>query len=1324
MFYVHASVTGVTSQATFGLYNTGVPTQVAVSSGSNQSTALNTQYATPLRALVTDVVGTPLAGVSVVFSSPVSGAGGVFGASGLLVTVTTNSSGIATAPAFTSNGTIGTFTVVATAGGYSATPAYFTLTNQAAGGATNIAAATSSTQTTTVGTAFSSGLQVKVTNASNNPVAGVSVTFAAPTSGPGGTFGSSTASQVVVTTDANGFATIPTFTANTIAGNYAVSATLAGLSPVIFSLTNAPGAVTTISATAGTSQSALPNTAFATKLTVLLRDAYGNAVPGAALTFAAPSATLGGTFVGGGSTFSTTTNASGLATAPVLTANGSAGDFSVTVSSGSAQATFPFAVLGTPAALSLQSGSGQSVTVNTAFAPVQVKVVDASGNPVPNASVIFSVPSSGPGGRFTGGLSSTVVVTNTAGLATSPTLTASSTAGGFAMTVTSGAASLSVPFVSTAATAPASLTFLSFSNPSAPAGTTYQSTLKVLVEDANGNPVPGSLVDFSVPTYGASGRFTPSSTTDVVETTDSNGVASAPPLIANRLVGEFQVTASSLSAAPGAVPPSATLYLANLPGNPANVVITAGASQSAVVQSTFATTLSVQVTDLGGNPVPGAAVTFVAPTSGASGVFPLFNGSYYDETPTNAQGMATAVFAANGVAGTYNVSVYVSGVYTTPTFAMVNTPLPGSPATITDLAGDAQTALVGSTYGTNLQVVVRDSSGNPVPGRTVTFTAPTSALGGLFTNGTNVATVTTDSSGVATAPAYTAGSAGGANVVSSTVVGLGNPAVFNLVNSSNPPNALTPVVGTSNQTAAIGTVYTTPFQVVVTDQNNAKLSGVTVTFSAPATGAAGTFLNGTTTATAVTNGNGVATAPSFTANSTAGAFTIIASAAGANGNSVQSTFSLTNTPGAPTALTLTQGSATSEVGIAYPMLSAIVTDAYNNPIPNASVSFAVPTSGATGSFPGSATVVQATTDLSGVVYAPTFVADTIAGQFAMTVRVAGLAAAQTILLTNRPGAAVQFFSQSGSSQSTEVGTPFASVLKTTAVDAYGNPVPGASVTFSTPASGASATFSGTNVATVTTDANGVATSPVPTANTTSGGYFVYAALGGNSAQNLFYLTNNPAGQISVVSAGVIFAGVNAALFQNQPTGNVQVASFSDFVNNGAPNPQNYTAPITTPSGTVFPGIVTLNSNNFLVVSGSLTLATAGRYSLTVTLNRAVGGSATASVPITVAADVDNQVSVVSKTIKLNKSTGYYNASVTIKNTGTSAFNFSRFLMLVNSIQNAVVVDANLITTGTGQVALPYYYNITVAVGGSVTWMFSLKQTGSGAINFGLLLYSY
>ena len=98
----------------------------------------------------------------------------------------------------------------------------------------------------------------------------------------------------------------------------------------------------------------------------------------------------------------------------------------------------------------------------------------------------------------------------------------------------------------------------------------------------------------------------------------------------------------------------------------------------------------------------------------------------------------------------------------------------------------------------------------------------------------------------------------------------------------------------------------------------------------------------------------------------------------------------------------------------------------------------------------------------------------------------------------------------GSGQSANVNSTFAAALRAAVIDAYGNPVSNASVTFTPPASGASGTFAAD--ATVKTDARGIATAPAFTANSIGGSYVVVASLEGSSSSATYSLTNNKLGQ--------------------------------------------------------------------------------------------------------------------------------------------------------------------------------------------------------------------
>lgn len=210
----------------------GGASSIVPTAGTPQSTTINTAFALPLVATATDSRNNPVSGVEVTFTPPAGGASGTF--AGGVNTATTNASGVATSAVITANGTAGgPYNVVASAIG--ASSANFALTNIAVPPG-KVAITSGSGQSTTISTAFAAPLVVTVTDAGNNPVRGVLVTFTPPANGASGTF---VGGVNTVITNAGGVATTAVFTANAIAGPYTVTATVAGVATsAVFSLTN------------------------------------------------------------------------------------------------------------------------------------------------------------------------------------------------------------------------------------------------------------------------------------------------------------------------------------------------------------------------------------------------------------------------------------------------------------------------------------------------------------------------------------------------------------------------------------------------------------------------------------------------------------------------------------------------------------------------------------------------------------------------------------------------------------------------------------------------------------------------------------------------------------------------------------------------------------------------------------------------------------------------------------------------------------------------------------------------------------------------------
>ena len=324
--------------------------------------------------------------------------------------------------------------------------------------------------------------------------------------------------------------------------------------------------------------------------------------------------------------------------------------------------------------------------------------------------------------------------------------------------------------------------------------------------------------------------------------------------------------------------------------------------------------------------------------------------------------------------------------------------------------------------------------------------------------------------------------------------------------SFNPPAETIAATSGTPQSAQVNTPFAAPLVATVM-MGGSPVSGAFVVFTAPATGASGTFSNGTNTETDTTNSSGVVTSSTFTANGTVGANTVIASVAGVTATT---NFSLTNTSGPAASIAATSGSLQNAI-ISTPFgapLVATVVDANQYPVSGASVTFTAPSSGASGIFANGTTTETDTTNANGMAKSSTFTADATAGGYTVTATVAGVATPANFSLANITGALVSITVTSGTPQSATVNAPFAALLVATVLDGSQNPISGALVTFEVPATGASGTFAG-GKNTATTNASGVATSVAFTANGSVGTYTVTATVAAGAEPANFALTNTP-----------------------------------------------------------------------------------------------------------------------------------------------------------------------------------------------------------------------
>ncbi|RRD65772.1 DUF11 domain-containing protein [Comamonadaceae bacterium OH2310_COT-174] len=307
----------------------------------------------------------------------------------------------------------------------------------------------------------------------------------------------------------------------------------------------------------------------------------------------------------------------------------------------------------------------------------------------------------------------------------------------------------------------------------------------------------------------------------------------------------------------------------------------AGWGQSALVGEAFAQVLVARVTNAEQRPVAGVQVRFVLPDGGASA---RFVGAGLQATAyTDAQGLAHApVMQANATAGSFEALAQLpdmAGVEPAR-FSLSNRAADAQPLALDVLAGHGQSARIHQTFAQTLQVRVRNGHGQPVAAQEVLFTLPERGASARFAGGLLQARALTDAQGLAHSPALTANGQQGSYHATASTAGALHAVQFVLENlaPAAPVHTLA-AHGGDGQTATVHTPYAQPLQVRIANAQGQPVAGHRVRFSAPASGPSVFFAGDMTQAEALTDAQGVATAPAMHANAQAGAFAVLASAA-------------------------------------------------------------------------------------------------------------------------------------------------------------------------------------------------------------------------------------------------------------------------------------------------------------------------------------------------------------------------------------------------------------------------------------------------------------
>ena len=682
-----------------------------------------------------------------------------------------------------------------------------------------------------------------------------------------------------------------------------------------------------------------------------------------------------------------------------------------------------------PNTMAIDSGNGQTATVNTAVAKrPTVLVRDQYNNPVSGASVTFAVTAGG------GSVAPATGVTTDAGGRARPTSWTLGTGAG-ANTLQASIGSVTpVTFTATArADVPAATTKTAGDAQAATVNTAVAAVPTLRVADQFGNPVESVTVTFSIGSGGGS-------LNGATKKTDGAGLAAVGSWTLGKVSGANTLTATAASL------PAATFSATGDPDAADSLKLSGGDAQTDTVKATLATPYAARVADQFGNGVPGVTVTW-----GVSG-----GGSITPSSVTNSSGIASATRVFGTAAGPQGASASVAGLIGSPV-SFAATATHGAATAIVKSAGDNQSATAGATVGIPPAAQVTDQYGNPVPGIAVTFAV--TAGGG---NVAPTSSITTDALGNATVVSWTLGPSSGTNNNTLTASASGLTSVGflasglsgsakNLVYVSG--NALTDTIG-----APLG------YTVQVTDVNSNGVQGIPVSWQV-------TLGGGSITVSSTTDVNGFATATRVL-GTVVGLDSATASVGGLTGSPVR--FGATALHGNPSLISKTAGDGQSAtVNTAVTTAPQIrVTDRASNPISGASVTFAV--SGGAGTT-SPASPAGLTTNGSGLAQLTSWTLGTGAGGNSISATSTGTPGASFSATgtPDAPSAAQSLVADNTvtitacSASCTFVGGTADSVTVTVR-DQFSNPISGASVTVSS--TGSANTFS---LASGTSNASGL-----------------------------------------------------------------------------------------------------------------------------------------------------------------------------------------------------------------------------------------------------------
>ena len=977
--------------------------------------------------------------------------------------------------------------------------------NVTAGAASQLSFTVPPPSSTQSGLTFGPQPVLQLRDAAGNPVAQNGVVITAALASGGGSLGGITSA----TTNTEGIATFGNLSLSGPAGTYTLSFSAPGLATLVSGPVSLGfGAATGLAMVTQPTSAAQSGIPLGQQPSVQLKDGSGNSVGQAGVVVTATIASGSGTL--GGST-TATTNSSGLAQFTSLAINGPSGTYTLGFGAPGLTGVISASIIlgaGAPTQLAILTQPSSAAASGVAFSQQPtVQIRDGSGNPVSVAGVQVTAGITSGGGTLSG---TTTVTTNASGNAVFTNLAISGPVGGYSLTFTSsGLTSVASGSIALGAGPAAQLGLATQPTAAASSGVAFPQQPVVQIRDAAGNPVAqgGVLVTVTL----ASG---PGGTLGGTTTASSNGFGAAT-------FSDLSITGPSGTytlrfTAPGltAVTSSGVTLGA---GAATQLAITTQPSSTAQSGAGFAQQPVIQLRDAANNPVAQSGIAVTATIASGGGTL---------------GGTATATTNASGIATFTNLSI--TGVVGARTLAFAAPGVTGATSSTITLSAGAATQLSMTTQPSNLAqsgvafaqqpaVQLRDAAGNAVSQAGVNISVAIASGGGTLGGSASVAT---NAAGLATFAGLSITGTAGDRTLGFSSAGLTGATSSVITITAGAPSQLA-IATQPSAVAQTGVAFAQQPVIQLRDASSNPVSQAGVVVTASISSGGGT-LGGT--ATASTNGSGVATFTNLSITGTAGDRTLLFVATGFT--SVTSG-TVTITAGGATQLSITtQPSASAQSGVAFAQQPVIqLRDGASNPVSQAGVVVTANIASGGGSLGGAAT---ATTNASGTATFSNLSINGITGNRTLSFSAPGVTSVTSATISLSPGPATQLGITTQPSASAQSGVAFGQQPAVQLRDAAGNAVSqaGVAVTASI-ATGPGGTLAGAT--TVTTGANGVATFANLSLSGATGSYTLgFASTGLASATSSAIAVSSGAGSTLGITTQPSASAQNGATLAQQP----------------------------------------------------------------------------------------------------------------------------------------------------------------------------------------------